>query len=696
MKKTVAWILALALLAVATVIGTVAYLTDVDSETNVFTIGNVDIDLLEYERINTETKDADANIQEFHDNKPLRPAVIAKGFDYTAGDTYVDWTQSAVDWKQDGENGYTSPIWDPTKINNEVDKMVFVKNTGDYSAYVRIFFAFEAGAYTTFAQFQNKIHLNLNDTDWTWEWEEYIGEKSGDNFFVACATYNYALAPGDYTEISLSQISLDPAASNVDARAFNRGYRVLVAAQGIQSEGFDTPGQALEKGFGTDDPFGLNYYKGVDLNTALHYFEGDKTGTQITKKVSSVTFGLKEDYPELETQDGTLTKNETLEGDQAVSASPVHTYYVPDGENYKLYVLADEGAVYAPKTCAGLFNEMTALTEVKAGSLNVKYATEMYNMFKGCSNLVTLEGTENWDVSKVTNMSFMFSGCQKLAALDVSTWQTNSLIYANYLFNSCASLETLDASRWNVNNVTEMNAMLSGCEKLKALELGGWDVGNVKTMGSMFSNCYELASLDVSDWNVESVNNFTEMFKNCSVLTSLDVSKWNTSNATLMGSMFYCCENLAILDVSKWDVGNVTVMNHMFYKCTSLAKLESSRWDTSKVTTMSNMFYSCSLLTELGTSGWNTANVTTMENMFFGCNALEDINVSNWDTSEVTTMQNMFFGCNALEDINVSNWDTSKVTTMACMFQNCYKLTNIAVSNWNTANVTTMQNMFYK
>ena len=62
MKKTVAWILALALLAVATVIGTVAYLTDVDSETNVFTIGNVDIDLLEYERINTETKDADANV----------------------------------------------------------------------------------------------------------------------------------------------------------------------------------------------------------------------------------------------------------------------------------------------------------------------------------------------------------------------------------------------------------------------------------------------------------------------------------------------------------------------------------------------------------------------------------------------------------------------------------------------------------
>ena len=42
-------------------------------------------------------------------------------------------TDSYVDWKQIGKEDSTSDIWDPTKFNNEQDKMVFVKNTGDYT-----------------------------------------------------------------------------------------------------------------------------------------------------------------------------------------------------------------------------------------------------------------------------------------------------------------------------------------------------------------------------------------------------------------------------------------------------------------------------------------------------------------------------------------------------------------------------------
>ena len=127
MKKFIAWFLVLALTAAISIGATLAYLTDTDEDVNVMTIGNVKIDQLEYERVDDETANDDAEVQEFHDNKPLYPAVTDKDFDYETGDSYVDWEQI-------GKDGYTSEIWNPEKINNELDKMVFVKNKGTYDA----------------------------------------------------------------------------------------------------------------------------------------------------------------------------------------------------------------------------------------------------------------------------------------------------------------------------------------------------------------------------------------------------------------------------------------------------------------------------------------------------------------------------------------------------------------------------------
>ena len=47
MKKILVWLLVVTLTATAAIGGTMAYLTDRDSEANVFTVGNVEIDLKE-------------------------------------------------------------------------------------------------------------------------------------------------------------------------------------------------------------------------------------------------------------------------------------------------------------------------------------------------------------------------------------------------------------------------------------------------------------------------------------------------------------------------------------------------------------------------------------------------------------------------------------------------------------------------
>ena len=238
----------LALSAAVSIGATLAYLTDTDEDVNVMTLGKVKIDQLEYERIDDETQNEDAKVQEFQNDKPLYPAITDKdAFDWETGESYVDWEQI-------GKEDYSTGIWNPDEINNELDKMVFVKNKGDYDAFVRSVFAFEANGYTL-EQFKELFHLNINETDWTWEWEAtpvVLADENGDpaNFILATATYNKVLKPGELTEISLSQIALDPSVNNADLAGFGDVYQINVSSQAVQADGFDGPADALNEGFG--------------------------------------------------------------------------------------------------------------------------------------------------------------------------------------------------------------------------------------------------------------------------------------------------------------------------------------------------------------------------------------------------------------------------------------------------------------
>ena len=225
MKKVISWVLILATTAAVAIGGTLAYMTDTDEDINVRTIGNVKIEQHEQERVDPEGDGS--SLQDFTDDKTLYPAVVAPD----------------LNWEE--VNG---SLWDPTKINNELDKLVTVENTGDYEAFVRTVLAFEAGTYT-FEQFQEKMHLNLNETDWDWEWVTepvIIGQSS---FFLATATHKVALQPGVTTTPSLLQVALDKTATNEDVHVFGDDYLILAESQAIQTEGFEDPITALETGF---------------------------------------------------------------------------------------------------------------------------------------------------------------------------------------------------------------------------------------------------------------------------------------------------------------------------------------------------------------------------------------------------------------------------------------------------------------
>ena len=718
MKKIIAWLLVLALTAAISIGATLAYLTDTDEDVNVMTVGKVKIDQLEYERVDDETKDADALVQEFRDNKPLYPGVYEEGFDFGTGDANVDWTQI-------GKDDYSTGIWNPAEINNELDKMVFVENKGNYDAYVRTVFAFEAGNYKTLDEFNAKMHLNLNTTDWFWDWEETPISIGNSTYFVATATYNDILEPGALTEISLSQIALDKSATNADVEAFGETYNILVKTQAIQADGFESAAIALDDGFGvitaatvpftTDEPV-----QGATAHNALYYLNGDPKSTKITSKVTNVVYGLTKNYSEIANNyDGVLVTE-----DQDV---PVYAYYVEKDGQYTVYFLAN-GKVNLPVNSKELFYPLSNLQTVDTANLSTAKVVDMTDLFYNCkklksvdvshwdtSNVTSMYGTfcncyvleeldvSNWDVSKVTNLRALFSNCQSITYMDVSNWDTSSATTLHNIFNKCFALEEIKGiNNWDTSKVTSLEQTFYGDKNLKNLDVSNWDTGNVTTMKFTFNGCSSLVELDLSDWDTGKVTTFSSMFSSYDSnkpdmqLKAIHAENWDTSNCTAFSWMFYGCGQLEEIDMSKWDTSSVTTTYHMFADCNNLKSVNFSGWNTPNLTNMDGMFNDCHSLVSVDVSDLDTQNVEDMSQLFEACRNLKEVKgLENWDMSKVWDYDQMFLNCSNIEVIDLSAWDTSAVTETISMFQSCSNLKTVFVGDgWDMSNVTKSSSMF--
>ena len=151
--------------------------------------------------------------------------------------------------------------------------------------------------------------------------------------------------------------------------------------------------------------------------------------------------------------------------------------------------------------------------------------------FAGFNNLVNINYNDNFNTSKVTNMSLMFSGCSSLTSLDLSNFNTSSVTNMSLMFDDCSSLTSLDLSSFNTSNVTNMSFMFLGCSSLTTLNLCGFNTSNVTNMSSMFCDCSSLTSLDLSSFNTSNVTKMSSMFYNCLKLqTQINIMNAGTTS----------------------------------------------------------------------------------------------------------------------------------------------------------------------
>ena len=237
-KKILSLCVVLALAVTAIIGGTLAYFSDTDNQTNVFTTGNVEIDLW-------EDFGSNSGIEE------LKPVP-------------VDAQGDVLD----------------TAENLIVEKEIYVTNKGSEDAYVRLHIAIPAELEVTnvYNATNGVLHFSYegNAVAGQWDWSNAYGDSDyttknnkysktidGVVYNVYVVTYETALTTNDVTVDAISTVWMDSMTTSEDVVELKvklgEEWKIFVAAEATQADGFADAYQALNTAFGVPGNYEVDW-----------------------------------------------------------------------------------------------------------------------------------------------------------------------------------------------------------------------------------------------------------------------------------------------------------------------------------------------------------------------------------------------------------------------------------------------------
>ena len=230
-KKILAIGLVVALLAIMVVGGSLAWFTDEDQATNVFTIGSIEILQHEQQHVIDANGDKTPDLEAFENNKVLLPIVNTA---------------------------------DPAADDNYQDKIVTVENVGKNEAYIQTYVAVPAALDVGLLILDDS---NAAANGWV---KSYVAQAQIDGLAYNVYKYVYTgtLAANATTEALLEGVYIH---QSTDLEVYDNGdgtqsayfvwngaeirdidvaqntVDVLVATQAIQADGFDSQASALDQ-----------------------------------------------------------------------------------------------------------------------------------------------------------------------------------------------------------------------------------------------------------------------------------------------------------------------------------------------------------------------------------------------------------------------------------------------------------------
>ena len=336
---------------------------------------------------------------------------------------------------------------------------------------------------------------------------------------------------------------------------------------------------------------GLNKVK---TKCSLYFVKDTKAIRKISTSDNNGMWGYKDKLTKIVIENTKSVKNATIGGkvygpfdESEYKSKAVESYVVCESNDTNCVgYLQSDGKVVANPDSSSLFFGFSKITTIDSiENFDTSKITNMTGIFYNMSNLQVLD-LKSFNTSRVTNMQSMFYGCSSLTSLDLSSFDTTELINVSMMFSNMSNLQEINLSNWKFNDKISssfvMNSGLSKNLKIENFILKNVDTSNVTNMYSMFSGFNDnskLTTLDLSSFNTKNVTRMVAMFAGSSHLQELDLSNFDTSNVVNFNNMFTSTNKLKTIKFGSnfvYKTGATTV--YMFGGCLSQDRPTDSSW----------------------------------------------------------------------------------------------------------------------
>jgi hypothetical protein len=158
----------------------------------------------------------------------------------------------------------------------------------------------------------------------------------------------------------------------------------------------------------------------------------------------------------------------------------------------------------------------------------------------------------------ITNELYKCKTYQKLAHGHATDWNTSDATALTALLPKKTFNENIN--NWDVSKIKDMSGLFRGFVKFNQ-PLNNWDVSNVENMIQTFESCYEF-NQPLDKWNVSKAKSMCGMFSHCFKFNQ-SLNNWNISNVKVMFLIFNLCHALN-QPLNLWDVSRVDKYNIIF------------------------------------------------------------------------------------------------------------------------------------
>jgi hypothetical protein len=156
-------------------------------------------------------------------------------------------------------------------------------------------------------------------------------------------------------------------------------------------------------------------------------------------------------------------------------------------------------------------------------------ACDLTELMRDCSNMLTFNNLDYWDVTEVTNFTNSYRNCS--CSLEVASWNTGNVTIMSGMFNGFSG--SADVTAWDVSAVVSMLAAFANMTG--TLNITNWVTGVIASAANFAEACTTDIG-DVSGINVTNCTSFFRAFRNATGFNS-SLATWDIRNATTMIAM---------------------------------------------------------------------------------------------------------------------------------------------------------------